>query len=717
MRLIITVIFLSLSNIYSVSAQISADTTITLEEYQMRMADSLYYQTDEVVVTGTRLQKKIIDIPYSVIRINNKQYQYDRKISIGDVLNFVPGVFLQSRYGNHDVRISIRGFGSRSNTGIRGIRILLDGIPESEPDGQTRIEAIDFNSIGSIEIVKGNSSSLYTNAPGGVVNFINDINFPQTFAILFNDFGSFNQRRNGFKVGIREGNQALLATYTYHQSEGFRERSQDYWHILNLVYDVFPSRNTNFQVLGYLVDGLIRLPGSLTKEEYDEDPLQAAQREIDFDFRRITKKGRIGTRYISRFGTELNNEIEITTYGTIKYFERTARTYRILNRYGLGTTLRYVNKSTILDRVNEFSVGGDALYQSGPIEEYRNISGRKDDVNISITDETIGNSGFYLLNNIEILPSKMALMFSGRYDNVYFQQKDQLLESRNNLRRFEAFTPKLALNYKLTPYVALYTSFGLSFDSPAGNELGNYPTSSNTSKLLNPDLEPQKSKNFEIGIKGNLVYPELDYFRNTFFEITFFNSVIDDEIVPFEVFGDVFFRNAAKTDRKGIEFGTNVEVLRGLRFAVSYTYSNFKYENYSARTIQIIDDQIVTTEQEFSGNTVPSVPENNLLLSLSYEKSVYGNLTAFGKFSTQYVSGMHVDDKNSDKSGDYQVINSTLGFDFQLDRLNIRLSGGLNNILDEKYVGFININSTSLRFYEAGEPRSLFASLQFGFTF
>lgn len=90
--------------------------------------DSIKYQTEDVVVTATRSVKKIIDIPYSVVRINNMQYKYDKKVSIGDVLNIIPGVFLQSRYGNHDVRISIRGFGSRSNSGIRGVRILLDGI-------------------------------------------------------------------------------------------------------------------------------------------------------------------------------------------------------------------------------------------------------------------------------------------------------------------------------------------------------------------------------------------------------------------------------------------------------------------------------------------------------------------------------------------------------------------------------------------------------------
>lgn len=716
MRAISTILLLLFILSLLTSAQNKPDTTKISDQYLFRLADSLYYETDEVVVTGTRIQKKIIDIPYSVVRISNMQYKYEKKVSIGDILNFVPGVFLQSRYGNHDVRISIRGFGSRSNTGIRGVRILLDGIPESEPDGQTRIEAIDFNSIGSIEVVKGNSSSLYTNAPGGVVNFINDINFPSSFVLNFNDFGSYNLRRNGIKAGLRSDNSGLLVTYTYHNAKGYRDHSEDYWHILNTVYEVFPDQQTNFQVLGYFVNGLIRLPGSLNKEEFEQNYLQAANQELVRDSRRITKKGRIALRYSTAFGENLNNELEITTYGTIKYFERVARTYRIFNRYGLGSTVRFVNKSRFFDRQNEFAVGGDVLYQTGPIEEYRNLGGKKDDLNIALTDETIGNSGFYVLNNFEIIPDILTFLFSGRYDNVYFDQKNQLLASQNDIRRFEAFTPKAALNYKITPYLAVYTSYGLSFDSPAGNELENYPLSSNPGTLLNPDLKPQKSRNFELGIKGNLRYPDNQFFRNISFEVTLFNSVIEDEIVPFEVFGDVFFRNSAQTIRRGIEFGTNLEILHGLKIAAAYTFSDFSYEKYKTETIEISGGQLITYEQDFSGNIVPSIPKHNLLTSISYEKNIVDDVAGFGKLSFQHVSEMYMDDKNSDKSESYSLLNATLGIDLQFRRLNVRLSGGLNNILDEKYVGFININSTSLRFYEAGEPRNFFASFNLGFT-
>lgn len=679
--------------------------------------DTLLYETEDVVVTATRSAKKIIDIPYSVVRINNMQYKYEKKVSIGDVLNIIPGVFLQSRYGNHDVRISIRGFGSRSNSGIRGVRILLDGIPESEPDGQTRIEAIDFNSVGSIEIVKGNSSSLYTNAPGGVVNFINDINFPRTFVTSFNDLGEFGLRRNGIKAGVRTNDYGLLVTYGYHNYKGYREHSEDFWHILNTVYETYPGENSNFQVLGYFVNGLIRLPGSLTKAEFEANPFQAAKREVDFDFRRITKKGRVGLKYTTKFGENKNNEIELTTYGTIKYFERTQRTYRIMNRYGLGGSFRFINNTNFFNRDNEFSIGGDLLYQTGPVEEYQNIGGRKSDQNIGITDETIGNSGFFILNNFELYNKQLYLMLSGRYDNVYFDQKNQLLESQNDIRRFEAFTPKAAMNYKITPSIAIYTSYGLSFDSPAGNELDNYPLSSNPGKLLNPDLEPQESKNFELGIKGSLLRPKSIFLSSINFEATFFSSIIEKEIVPFEVFNNVFFRNSAKTNRSGFELGTNIEFLEGLKFSLAYTYSDFNYDNYTAQIINIDGTgQIITTENNFSGNQVPSVPKHNAMLALSYERNIINYLTGFAKVSYQNIGGMYVNDQNSDKTGSYQIVNSTLGFDFTYNNFNMLLSCGLNNMFDVNYVGFININSSNGRFYEVGEPRNFFANIKLGYT-
>jgi len=674
------------------------------------------YQIDEMVITGTRTYRKIIDVPYSVERIDNAQFKYDKKTSVDNVLGSIPGLFFQNRYGNHDVRISIRGFGSRSNSGIRGVRILMDHIPESEPDGQTRIEAIDFQSIGSIEVVKGNSSSLYTNAPGGVINFINDIGFQHSHVTQFNEFGSFDMRSNGFKAGVRTENYGFLVTYSYHNAKGYRDHSQDYWHILNTVLETKPSERTKLHLYGYFVNGLIKLPGSLTKQQFDVDPFQTNTRDVGRDAKRITTKGRLGVRFTSLFGSDNSEEIDITAYATMKYFERTAATYRIINRNGLGAGGRYVNRHDLFGLHNEISVGGDLFYQTGPVEEYDNLGGIKGEPLSGLTNEVIANLGGYFQNALSLVEDKVDLLLTGRYDKVVFDIKDQNLDVRSDKRRFEDFTPKAAVNFKITPTVAAYTSYGLSFDSPAANELDNYPVSSRPTKSMNPDLKPQKSKSFEIGIKGNLVFPDADVFRVVHFEATFFNTRIEDEIVPFEVFGDVFFRNSAKTNRTGFELGTTADIVRGLVFKCAYTLSDFSYETYIARSIEIDTNGAVVKDRNFGGNVVPSAPKHNLSLSVSYERAIVENFTGFTKVNYIAISGMHTDDANSERTQGYRLVNLSAGFDMLLGRLNILLSGGVNNLLNKTYVAFVNINSDRKEFYEVGEPRNYYVSMNFGVT-
>ncbi|MEJ2196751.1 MAG: TonB-dependent receptor [Ignavibacteriaceae bacterium] len=691
-------------------AQIGESADTTLPYYSL---DTLHYEMDDVVITGTRVYKKIIDIPYPVIRINNTFYQYDRKIGLNDVLPSVPGMFLQSRYGNHDVRIAIRGFGSRSNSGIRGVRILLDDIPESEPDGQTRIEAIDFNSIGRIEIVIGNSSSLYTNAPGGVVNFINDIDFTRSSVVQFNQFGSFGLRKNGVKAGIRSNNYGFLSTFSSEAYEGYREHNNENWNILNMVLESTPSENTSLKLLGYFVDGEIKVPGALTLEEFNEDPYQADQQFVDRDAKRISTKGRLGIRFNAKFGSKLNNEVEITTYGTIKSFIRTSGTYRIINRYGLGLTARYSNQSQLLGNMNELSFGGDLLMQPARTEFYQNINGIKGDQLLQLLDEQISNSGFYLSDNFEIIKDKFYVLLTGRYDYVGYDLTEETLPSRVDNRTFEAFTPKLAFNYKLSPYISLYTSYGLSFDSPAKDELD----SVDPSKLYNDSLQAQESKNFEAGIKGNVINYDANFLRKIQFGATFFSININNEIVPFEVFGDVFFRNAAKTNRIGLELGTEMEIIPRLNIVLSYTYSDFTYETYSARSIQLDSTGLSETEQDYSGNIVPSVPEHNLYLSLFYSQPFSRNMNVFIKVSYIGVSGLWVNDANSVKTDAYNIMNSVLGLDMVFGDFNLMLSSGVNNIFDLVYVGFTNTNSANSRFYEAGEPRNYFGSLNLGYRF
>jgi iron complex outermembrane receptor protein len=602
------------------------------------------------------------------------------------------------------------------------VRILLDGIPESEPDGQTRIEAIDFNSIGYIEVVKGNLSSLYPNAPGGVINFINGIDFQRSFVSNFNQFGSYNLRRNGFKVGVKTNHYNFLATYSYHNYKGYREHSEDYWHILNTVLESKPGDNSTLQLLGYFVDGIIRLPGSLTWEQFEENPFQAQQRDLDRDSKRITSKGRLGIRFNTFFDDNRRNELELIGYGTIKYFERASGVYRVINRYVLGATARFLNRSQILGRQNEFSVGGDLQYQTGPVEFYENIAGKKGDNLNQLIDNTQSVVGLYFLNSLNLKENKLDLFVSGRYDKTIFNLKDQLLGARSAKADYEGFTPKIALNYKLNPFTALFASVGSSFTSPAGNELNNYPDPDNPgpddSKLVNPRIKSQESLNFEIGTKSSFLNRGTVWFNNSKFEAAFFKYKIDREIVPFDLFGEVFFRNAAKTDRTGIEFGTTVGIIGELKFEGSYTFSDFVYDEYIARSFEVDSlGEIRTIDRDFAGNLAPSIPKHNLILSFIYEHRFNFDLTGFSRIGYRGVSGMYVDDRNSNKTDNFQVFNFTMGLDWSYKNFSCLLSGGVNNIFDATHVEFININSARQEFYEPGEPRTYFATLNLAYRF
>ena len=684
--------------------------------------DTMVYEMEEVVVTATRYEKKIIDIPYPVVRFDNVDFQYARKVGVSDVLTSVPGLLLQSRYGNHDVRISIRGFGSQSNSGIRGVRILLDGIPESEPDGQTRIEAIDFNSVGRIEIVKGNLSSLYTNAPGGVVNFLNDIYFPRSFVVSFNDFGSFNLRRNGFKAGIRTKDYAFLLTYSYHNYKGYRAHSEDYWHIVNSVLDIPLTSRSNLQLLGYYVSGLIRLPGSLTKEEFEEDPFQAAEREEKLDFRRVSQKGRFGIRYSTFFDTAKNNELQFTLYGTIKQFDRPGNKYKIITRYGIGGRFRFLNRSVIFGRKNEFSFGGDLLHQTGPVESYDNFGGAKGDILSSLLNSIVANRGFFIQNSLNLMEDKLDLLFTGRYEEIAVKTEDRLQAVRSDEVRYDEFTPKIGLIYKFTPSLALYGSYGRSFNVPAKNELENPPSfdinDPYLGKLLNHRLRPSKTKNMEAGIKYRQRRDRDDFFSHLKMEITAFNYRIEDEIVPFEILSEVFYRNSAVTNRRGLEIGADLRIYKGLNINLAYTLSDYRYDRYIARSIELDSTgNFVFRDRDFTGNIVPSIPRHNLFLAASYEHALSPHLTAFGKISHWYTSGLYVDDRNSDITDGFRLLNTAWGIHFKMTPIDILLSFGIDNILDKTYVAFTNTNSADQRFYEAGAPRNFFGSVKLGYLF
>jgi iron complex outermembrane receptor protein len=680
---------------------------------EVEYKDTTEYKIQDVVVVGTRSTEKIIDIPYSVFRVDKKELAYGKKVSAKDVLADVPGLFLQNRFGTHDLRISIRGFGTRSNSGIRGVKVLQDGIPESEPDGESVIDAIDLTSLGGVEVVKGNLSTLYSNAPGGVINFITDIYFPKNYIGTFNQMAKFGYRQNGFKLGLKNKDNRLFLSYNYRNIDGFRKHSRESQHLVNSIYEAFIGTNSVLSIHSNFINSVSFLPGSLTKAEFESDPFAADPSAIAQNFRKITKKGRVASRYITNFGDKQQNELELTGLIGIKELTKVDNEYYSINtRYTLGGIVRFSNRANIFNKKNILTVGMDYAFQTGPINQFDNISGNKGLAVLNEYNESLNNIGFYFMDHFTIVENKLDLFLSGRFDNnLYLRDIYIPFGFTDTTRNMSGFVPKVGISYKLTPDIAIYSSYGLSFDYPALVEMANSPLTSNLSYSINPDLKPQKSNNFELGIKGNIRNEENEFMKKIIFEVTYFNYLIEDEIIPYVINLKTFFRNAAKTRRTGIEIGFMSEPFEETELVINYTYTNFFYEDYKA----IIFNPGGSVIEDYKNNRVPSVPQHIINFIVVKELELSSKISGLLIWDCDYISRMFVNDKNSERTPDYFYANIMAGLTIDLDHYSITAFVGGSNIFDKRYVSFININDFNGRYYETGEPRNIYAGLNFSY--
>lgn len=676
--------------------------------------DSVGYELEQVTTIGTRSTERIIDIPYSVFSVDKKELSFGRKVSAKDVLADVPGMFLQSQFGSHDLRITLRGFGTRSNSGSRAVRILVDGIPESDPDGESALDAIDFASLGGVEVAKGNLSSLYANAPGGVINFLLDKYFLKSHAGSMTQVGSHGLLHQGVKVGLQNQHNRIFFTYNNSKVDGYRRHNQEYLGLVNFAYEAYLDDQSSIGLYGNHVDGFTRLPGPLTKAEFESDPFQASPIGLSQDLRRITQKGRLGIRYNKKFGEAQNTELELTLYGAFKELERAdPELYAFSKRRTIGAWARVTHRSDILESANVLTVGVDYAHQAGSVTDFNNVAGVRDFTIQNEYTDGLHNLGVYFIDRYTLVEEKLDLVLSSRFDYNAFS-RDVFLQFgfTDTTRTFNKFAPKLGMNYKLTRSVALYSSYGLSYDIPALSEMGNPVLgASNIKSSLNPDLNPQRSSNIELGIKGNIINPGAEFMEKMVFDITFFHYTIHDEIIPYVIVPRIFYRNAARTTRTGIEFGFKSHPLEHLEMALNYTYTHFRYRDYTANVFTPGG----TLLQNYSGNTVPSIPKGLLNFILFYELPVTEEFEALFLWDCDYISGMFVDDSNTEKAPAYFYGNVLIGASVSFGDLGVVLYGGSHNIFDRRYAGYINVNDYYGRYYETGEPRSFYGGLKLSY--
>jgi iron complex outermembrane recepter protein len=539
--------------------------------------------------------------------------------------------------------------------------------------------------------------------------------FSKTSLLLLNQFGSFGFRNNGLNVSVATEKYQFFTSYMYRNFEGYLAHSSEYWNIFNIGIMVMPTDHSSLTVEGSYLNGMVKLPGSLTKAEFEQDPYQADRRSVERDEKNSPSDANLNIGYKASFGKSLQQEVEVKVRTLRDFYESATREYRIVTCYGIGLDAEYSNKSPFLKRTNTVSAGIRLELKPERTEYYENLGGQKGDLIEQLTSESTGKAGGYITDTFGLVSDRLFLSLAGNYGYEVYKVNEETLPSRSDRRTFSSFTPRAGLEFEATPWVSLFASFHSGYISPADIEL----ESPDPFYLYNPTLKPETSINYDAGIYVHAEKEDSSFvFPSVHGRVFFFQNFLNNEIVPYEVFGDVFFRNAEKSGRYGFNVKGSLEIIRDLSFDLSYIYSHFRYNTYEAISIETDSTgNIIQVDRVYSGNTSPGIPDNYLDLSLSYKYPVSRKVSIVARLNYAWMSGYWVDDLNSDRTSPFSLLNALVHCDMKFGHLSLAGAAGVNNILDAIYAGSANVNSANNRFYVAGSPRNYAFTINVGYTF
>jgi iron complex outermembrane receptor protein len=656
---------------------------------------------EEIVVTATRIPTGLSELPFAAGRLSGEEFQRARQqLGLDEALATQPGLFFQNRYNfAQDLRIAIRGFGARANFGIRGIRIFADDIPQTLPDGQGSVDAIDLGSVQSVEVIRGPFSAVYGSSSGGVIHLRTEDGPAVPFLSGRYNTGSYGFSEWQIKAGGQAGRLNWLVNGSSTELAGYRDHADYRNDLFNSKFRYDFGEAASLTVLLNAVDSpRADDPGGLNAREAAANPRQAAPRNLQYNagesleqqtlglaFRKALKSGGellLRNYYVQRdFFNRLPFDVNSNGQGGSVDLDRTFAGFGA--QYGLAT--HWAGRS------GRLVLGLDYDAQRDHRRRFANNQGVLGDLTTD-QDEDVTTSALFAQQVVD-LTEALVFTVGGRFDAVEYRVADRLGAAGSGQRTFREFNPMLGLNWAARENLRLYTNVSTSFDPPATTELANPygPTG------FNPDIDSQSATNFEIGLKGH-ASGRLRY------DLAVFHIDVQDEIVPFELegSGQAFYRNAGRSTHDGLEALLVLELLPGLTGSAAYTWSDFTFDTFREPGGVIHD-----------GNRIPGIPEHlfNIALDWAHATGFYAG------WDLLYAGHFYADNANAVKTGDYLVSNFRGGYRWQWDRWNCELFAGVNNLLDEDYMSNIRLNAAFGRYYEPAPGRNAYGGvlLTYGF--
>ncbi len=662
MRYFIIVFFSFLS-----SALLSQDSLWT-EEINM-----IQIQSSRIVVGKQKL-------PIAIATLDSDFLKESKHLtSLQDFLNPVSGVFALNQYNSaQDLRLSIRGFGARSAFGIRGVKMMVDGIPLTTPDGQSQVDNLWAGSIKNIEVIKGSSSALYGNASGGVVNLST---FDEDRFMYINStvsYGSYDTWNSGLDLKLSFGKNSIYFQRNFRNTDGYRDHSASEDRISRFKYKRKFNKNHH---LSYIISILNspegQDPGGIDLETLEENRRAARDRNIAFDAREVIRQQIHALQYHNQFHANwkitANGYINRRSFEGFLPFENGGAIDLDRNFAGGNAQVEY---SKISGRwKNDIVLGGEIANQNDGRVRFLNENGIKGERTLD-QDEIFRNFAGFLTFQSQY---RALLLNSGiRYDENQIEVKDYFLLNgdASGSINMPVLSPSISLSLRLAPMNYVYGSYSFGFETPTLNELTNNPDNAGG---LNTSLLPQASHNYEIGYKTNFK-DKLDL------GLTVFNIDSENELLPYELAtqpGRTFFRNSGKTKRRGIEIDFTLKHNKKLMVMGSYAYSDFKFSEY------FLD------ETDFSGNLIPGIPQHNayLGLQLKIKKFVL-------QWNNRYISSIYLNNVNGVQDDAYLVGNLYVSRNIQFLFTKLKPFVSINNLYDASYNDNVRINAFGGRYYE-----------------
>ncbi len=617
----------------------------------------------------------------------------------------VPGLAVANRNNpTQDPRISIRGFGSRSAFGVRGVRVLRDGIPLTLPDGQTPVDVLDLESVGRVEVIRGTSSSLYGNASGGVVDLRSEPPPVDALALELRGWGaSQGTHRWTGSLGGSSGAVRYQGSVTHTDADGFRRYAAQ--RVLNAsgrVQTTLGATALSLVAMGFDMP-VAENPGALTREQLESDRRAADPLNIAKRARKDVSQwqgGLTATRALLGAG-----EVQGTVYGGTRSLSNPLSfSINDIDRTFYGASARATVPLSSGDRMDRLSVGVDVQRQDDDRVEYANcnVDGAPATVATATCPvanvergtrrrdqrERVSSIGPFARAEVSVAP-RVTAHAGLRADYVTYDVTDRLITASDpddsGERTLSAWSPMVGLVGHVGPTTSVYASYSTAFETPTATELNN---SEGVSGGINRELEPQRARTLEVGIKGAAS-------SGVRYDAAVFQTRVRNELIPFEVANSSrrYFRNAGETTRRGAEAG--IEVAAGpVWIGAAYSYSDFRFAEYS------VDDV------DYEGKRIPGVPVHQVQGSVTWRPA-----RAFITTEVIGSSKVYVDDGNTATASGYATVNLRAGGTVAFGRQLVTPVVGVQNLFDREYVGSVSVNASGGKYYEPSPGRLIYAGL------